>query len=143
MKITLQANYFISFLMLALMTGCTVGQMSQTRTFSGNETITLTTSHADILNVISEVGKTLKYEVSYLNKQANAISLTTSSSLASNMMLGKYTQASIAIRVSEDGKKLDVQTNVMGNMGSGGEETATKVFEAFKVKLLERIGQSH
>ncbi len=45
------------------------------------------------------------------------------------------------VRSLNGGRKLDLTVSVYGNFDQGGQEAATKRLNAFKEKLLEKVGQ--
>ena len=111
------------------------------QSFTGKESILLEDSRADILDIIAEVGKSLGYSVSALDKRANIISLSYSSSRLALHLMGKMSSAKLTISLKNNGKRLDLDVTVFGNFGTGGQEAAMKLVNDFKAKLLENIGQ--
>lgn len=126
-----------------ILVGCgTIGMMaSETQTFNGKDSITLQTPKSDIIDVIADVGKSLGYNVSGLNRETGTISLSSSVSLFTGVMIGKINQSTLTIASEEGGKKLGIHVHLMGNFGTGGQEAATRLVEDFRAKLLEKIGQ--
>ncbi len=111
------------------------------QTFSGRETLELKTPRTDILDVVAEVGKSMGYDVSSLDKKANTISLSSGSSLLTTMLIGKVNQATLTVFSKDNGANLDVHIMVMGNFGAGGQAEATKIMDDFRTKLSIKIGQ--
>ena len=114
---------------------------SKDQSFSGKDSMLLQVSRPDILDIIAEVGKSMGYSVSALDKGANTISLSSGSSVFTMVLIGKMSQATLTISSKNNGKRLDIDVFVMGNFGTGGQEAAMKLVNDFKAKLLERIGQ--
>ena len=122
--------------------GCgSIGMMaSKTETFTGKDSITLKTPRPDILSIVAEVGKSLGYSVSSLDKEAGTISLSYDAGLFTGVMIGKINKITLTI-FERGGNKLGISVFLMGNFGSGSQEAAGKLVEDFKVKLLEKIGE--
>ncbi|MCX6580183.1 MAG: hypothetical protein NT166_08365 [Candidatus Aminicenantes bacterium] len=136
---------FICALLLAsiTMTSCVeAGLLSKTRSFQGKYAIALDNSRADILTIIEGVGKSMSLEVSGLDVPQGIISLSSGSGVDASYLFGKYASKSIIVRTLESGKKLEIEILVAGNFGTGVKEVADKVFNEFKMKLLEKVGNS-
>lgn len=125
-----------------ILVGCgSVGMMaSKAQTFNGRDFITLQDQRSDILDVVAEVGKSLNYEISGLDREAGTISLSSRVSLFTGVMIGKYNETMLTISSEEDGKKLSINIYLQGNFGTGGQEAAMSLLGNFKSKLLEKIG---
>jgi hypothetical protein len=126
-----------------ILVGCgEIGLMaSETQTFTGNDSITLQAPRADILNIAAEVGKSLGYNVSRLDKDRGTISLSYDAGLFIGVMIGKIQNATLTISSENGENKLSVSVFLMGNFGEGGQEAAMGRIEDFKAKLLAKIGQ--
>ncbi|MCP1118682.1 hypothetical protein [Robbsia andropogonis] len=90
---------------------------------------------------MSAVGKELGYDVSGFDKDAGSITLSSNAGLFVGAMIGKIQRATIMVRSLNGGRKLDLTVSVYGNFDQGGQEAATKRLNAFKEKLLEKVGQ--
>ena len=124
-----------------MLVGCAeIGVFSKVQTFRGKDSMLLPVSRPDILDIVAEVGKSMGYSVSALDREANTISLSSSSSMLSTALIGKTSQAILTISSKDNGKRLDINVVVTGNFGTGGQEAAMKIIDDFKTKLLERIG---
>jgi len=122
--------------------GCaSVGYVAggSTKTFSGSYTLELQEPRADILDVIAEVGQAMGHSVSGLDRENKFISLSTGSSVLTTGVMGKYSQTTISVTVTESGKKLDVLISVVGNFGKGTQKAADNLFNDFREKLLAKI----
>jgi len=122
--------------------GAYIGLVSKTHNFQGKYAIALDNSRADILTIIEEVGKSMSLQVSELDVPQGIISLSTSSTGATYMLSGKSGSRSIRIKTLDSGRKLEIEIMVVGNFGTGEKEEADKVFDDFKMKLLEKVGNS-
>jgi|GEM_PF-3004105 len=125
-----------------MLVGCAEIELfgSKIQTFRGKDSMLLPVSRPDILDIVAEVGKSMGYSVSALDREANTISLSSSSSMLSTALIGKTSQAMLTISSKDNGKRLDINVIVTGNFGTGGQEAAMKIIDDFKTKLLERIG---
>ncbi|HLP45453.1 MAG TPA: hypothetical protein VK469_05885 [Candidatus Kapabacteria bacterium] len=136
---------FICALLLAsiTMTSCTaIGAFSKMNSFKGKYSIALDNSRADILTIIEEVGKSMSLQVSQLDATQGIISLSSGSVANASYLYGKFASRSIYTRTLDSGRKLEIEIEVMGNFGTGVKEEADKVFDDFKMKLLEKVGNS-
>lgn len=114
---------------------------SRQQSFTGKDSLLLQNPRSDILDVIAEVGKSMGYSVSALDKEANTVSLSSSSSMFTTFLIGKMSRTTFQISSKDRGKKLDIEVFVVGNFGTGGQEAAMKLINDFKAKLLEKIKQ--
>ena len=131
----------IGICIVLVLVGCGgVGLLgSKTQRFTGKDSILLQVSRPDILDIVAEVGKSMGYNVSALDREAKTISLSSSSSVFSTVLIGKMSQATLTISSKDNGKRLNIDVFVTGNFGTGGQEAAMKIIDDFKTKLLERI----
>lgn len=128
---------------LLLTVGCgSIGMMaSDTKNFTGRDILTLKTTRPDILELISETGKSLGYSVSGFDREFKRVSLSSGSSFFTTVMIGKVNRSTLTISVEEDGQKLGITVTVWGNFGAAGQEAATQLIDDFKKRLLEKIGE--
>jgi hypothetical protein len=99
-KIALQAiGILAASFMLA---GCAeIGYYgSKIQSFSGKDSMILDQPRADILDVIADVGKSMKFDVSALDKNAGRISLSTGTSTGTTMLIGKAQQSSLTVTIA-------------------------------------------
>lgn len=128
-------------IMMTMVISCAgVGMMAggASQHYSGKYSIELTNPRADILDIISEVGKSMALRISQFDAKEGVIALSSESSTAEAGLIGKYGDRSIMVTIGS-GKELDIMIMVGGNFGAGTKETADKFFNDFKNKLLERI----
>ena len=96
-----------------------------------------------MLDIITDVGKSMGFRVSQLNKgneiMPTIITLSSQSSMMGTMFVGSVSGSSLTITIQEGGKKLDISVSTYGNFGSGGQEAATKIMDDFKSRLLQRL----
>ena len=131
-----------SLITAMLMTGCgVIGGFSKIETFNGKDSLKLDVPRQDILDVISAVGKSLNYKISYLDRERNIIGLTNESSQAAAGLIGSANMSRLTITVKNEGRILDIDVLVGGNFGKGGEDRGTAVVTEFKDKLLAYIKQ--
>lgn len=137
-----RANMFgISLTVLMLLTGCaeTGALDSPPKIFRGTEVLDLPVKRADILDVIADVGKSLGYSVSQLDRAAGIIGLSSDSSLLTRLLTG--TMNTLTLQTKEDGRRLAVNVMVSGFFGTGDQDAATRLVTDFKRKLIERLRQ--
>lgn len=136
---------FVYAILLAsiTMTSCAeIGLLSKTHSFQGKYSIVLDNSKADILTIIEEVGESMSLKVSQLDATQGIISLSSGLGVDASSLYGKYASRSISVKALDSGRKLEIEILVAGNFGTGVKEEADKVFNEFKMKLLEKIGNS-
>ena len=132
---------FMSTCFIIFLTGCGIGAIvGGTPTgFQGSYEIKIVKPHADMLNVIAEVGKSMGYRVSALNVKGNSISISSESSMAGMMIIGTMNDITIMATIMDSGKKIDVQTMLVGNFSVGTKEESDKIFGDFKTRLLAAL----
>lgn len=128
-------------LMLAL-TGCMeLSLASKEKSFQGHDSMAIVPPRADILDLVADVGKAMKYDVSGLDRSTGAISLSSGIKTIEFIGIGKATSSQLDISTQEEGKKLDIRLMLIGNFGTGGQEAADKIITTFKSKLNERLSK--
>ena len=144
----MKRKWAISLLLTAVLwiAGCMeAGMISQTQTFNGRDSLTLETPKENILDIITEVGKSMGFRVSQLSKGDNVmppmITLSSQSSMMGTMLIGSMSGSDLTVMIQEGGKKIDISISAYGNFGSGGQEAATKIMDDFKSRLLQRLTQ--
>src|SRR5438477_13051418 len=125
-----------------LVTACApVGTMvSQQEHFSGQNTIVLSGSPPDILEVIAESGKSMGLSITQFSKETGRVGFGRSPNMAVGVLIGKISVVQMEVNVSEGGKHLFVSTTVAGNFGTGSQDAAAQLFNEFKGTLLQRLG---
>lgn len=93
-----------------------------------------------IFSTISEVGKSLGYSVSTLDKRKGHIGLAKDAGLFTGVMVGKIDKSFVRFNITNGGKTVEIQIFVMGNFGTGGAEAATRALDQFKFGLKRRMG---
>lgn len=129
---------------ILIITGCFGGfgqAFSPRSSFSLRDSMLLQNPFPNTLEVIAEVGESLGYRVTALDKEAGSISLLAGSGFFEHAMIGKMNAIIITVHSKEEGKRLEYVVSVSGNFGTGGQEQAMKVINEFKAKLLEKVGQ--
>ena len=137
----LKAIVLVSF--CVALTGCSsIGLMSsKAQTFTGTYSIDTKNERPDILYIIAEVGKSLRYEVSSINKEMGSISLSRNEGFFSEFMTGEIDTIDLDISSENNGHKLNIVVNLFANFGHANQEIAMKHVEEFKAKLLDKIGR--
>lgn len=120
--------------------GCGFGHMvSKTEQFSSHESIMLNSDRSDVFDIIAEVGESIGYKVSGIDKQNKKISLTSQSSTASVGLLGSAYYHIITFTVKSEDKLIDMYISLSGNFSSANKKEADKLYEEFKTKISERL----
>jgi len=121
--------------------GCGLGLMvSPMESAMISDSVSLENPKPNILDIVADVGKSLGYDVTMrMNAPFPMIGLGTNSSPLAGAIIGKATDIGIQVTVQNSGKTLNIVTTATGNLGTGGEEVATKVTSEFKEKLLEKL----
>lgn len=122
------------------LSGCMeVSLLSKDKSFMGHDSMVIDPPRKDILDVIADVGKSMKLDVSALDRASGTITLESGIKTLEFIGIGKASTSDLTIATSEGGKKLDIQVLVTGNFGTGGQKAADKLVNAFKAKLKERL----
>lgn len=109
--------------------------------FRGREYLDLPEMRSDILEIVMDVGKELRYRVAGWDKERKIVTFEMTNSFAAKEFLGKFTKIILICHVKEDDRKLDMNIIVTGNYRTGTEETAVAFLENFKNKLLAAISR--
>jgi hypothetical protein len=104
--------------------------------YQGKYSIELTTEHSDILDIVSDVGKSMSLDVAAIDQSKGEITIATGSS--ASVLTGKSKSQTIQVKATEGGKRLDVNIFVTGNFGAGTKEAGDELFSEFKMKLHEK-----
>lgn len=131
----------IAFMMLCgiFFSGCGFGHMvSKTERFSSHESIMLNSDRSDILDIIAEVGESIGYKLSEIDKQNKQVSLISQSSTG-NLLIGSAHYNKITFTVKSEDKLIDMNILLQGNFSSASKEEADKLYEEFKTKISERL----
>ena len=138
-----KANPAVGILaVVVLLAGCAeVGFLgSKNQTFRTTDSMLLDTPRADILDLVADVGKSMKFDVSAIDKNTGSITLSSSAAFATTVLIGKMNNSNLKVTIQDGGKKLDIWLFIMGNFGTGGQEAAEKLVNDFKTRLRERLG---
>ena len=128
----------LSTCFIIFLTGCGIGAIiSQPTSFQGSYEIEIVKPHADMLNVIAEVGKSMGYKVSALH--GNSITISSELSMAAVHIIGTVNDITITATIDDSVKKIGVLTSLMGNFGVGTKEESDKIFNDFKTRLLAAL----
>ena len=129
---------FMSACFIIFLNGCGIGAIiSQPTSFQGSYEIEIVKPHADMLNVIAEVGKSMGYKVSALH--GNSITISSELSMAAVHIIGTVNDITITATIDDSVKKIGVLTSLMGNFGVGTKEESDKIFNDFKTRLLAAL----
>jgi hypothetical protein len=142
-RIFIPAQIIFSILLFSVFsTGCgAVGMIAggSINQFTGTYEINLETTHANILDVLTDVGKELDMSVYELDNTNHKITLSSGFSSASAGLIGKSSSSALSVVLTDSLKNLAVAVTVQGNFGYGTKETADKIFNDFKGKLLAKL----
>ena len=131
---------FMSACFIIFLNGCGIGAIiSQPTSFQGSYEIEIVKPHADMLNVIAEVAKSMGFKVSALH--GNSITISSELSMAELHIIGTVRDIAIMAVVMDSGKKIGVTTTLMGNFGVGTKEESDKIFNDFKTRLLAALSK--
>lgn len=112
------------------------------QSFSTTDSMLLDTPRADILDVVADVGKSMEFDVSAIDKNRGSITLSSSAAYAATFLIGKMNNSNLTVTTQDRGKKLDIQVFTTGNFGTGGREASEKLVNDFKSRLRERLGMT-
>lgn len=125
------------------LTGCSIIGLvvSENQTFHGKDSVTLQTPRTDTIDVMSNVGKSLGYNISGLDRERCTLSLSDQNSSFVYLLIGKTNHSTLGISSFDGGKKFDINVIVIGNFGNGTQEAAEQRVNDFKARLSERLGE--
>lgn len=131
----------LAFAVLFVVACAEVGIMaSRDEQFSGQNTIVLSGSRPDIVDVIAESGKSMGLSITQFSKETGTVGFGRNPNMAVAVLIGKISMVQMLVTVSEGGKHIYVNTTVAGNFSTGTQDAAAQLFNEFKTKLLQRIG---
>lgn len=129
----------IAILMFSAGCGSVGGILTEVESFATDDQIDLKTTRTNILDIVAEVGRSMDFKVSGISRSAGSISLTSGPSTFAVMMIGKISSADIQVAVTDNGGKIRIGVQTVGNFGSGGQKAAEELLKDFKAKLLEKL----
>lgn len=114
---------------------------SNTTTYKGFEVFEFDTpKNQDVIySTVSEVGKTLGYSVSSLDKRKRVIGLTKDAGLFIGVMVGKIEKSIVQFSIKNGGRTIEVEILVVGNFDTGGSEAANRILDQFESGLKRRM----
>lgn len=133
----------ILLLILLFVTSCgDVGMMvSDITTYNGFDVLKFDTvkNQDKIFSTISEIGNTLGYSVSVLNRRKGIITLAKDAGLFMGVMVGKIDKSTVQFSITNGGKVIEIEILLIGNFNAGGNEAATRILDQFKSRLKRRM----
>ncbi len=129
-------------LFIAPLAGCgSIGMIaSNTQNFSVHETVTFSRTPTNYLDTSAEIGKTLGYSVSGMDRSNNMIAFSKDAGMFIGVMIGKTERADVSLEFKNNGQTVDITVQVIGNFGTGGQDAGSTILAEFKSKLTERLG---
>ncbi|OGS01384.1 MAG: hypothetical protein A3G41_06135 [Elusimicrobia bacterium RIFCSPLOWO2_12_FULL_59_9] len=131
----------VLILLISSLSGCGTYVMmgSKTQSYQGRYTLDLPRPRADIMDRIAKAGESMGYRISGMDEANRSIKLASETSFGTTYLIGKMNRSTLTIKVGEEGKLLDIDIYLFGNLGSGRKEAADELFEKFKSQLLKRL----
>jgi uncharacterized protein YceK len=132
----------ITAAMLLSLSGCgSIGSIvSKSETFQVTDSMTLRSRPRDFVGAVEAVAKSLKYDISGLDRANNKVTLSDSSSLATGVLIGKTKQFRMEVALGGDGRTVGITVYAMGNFGSADREKVEKHVADFKAALAAQTG---
>lgn len=132
----------IAICLIVSLSGCgSIGAMaSKTQTFMVNETVSFSRTPTNYLDTSAEIGKTLGYSVSGLDRSKNMIAFSKDAGMFIGVLVGKMEHADVTLTFKDEGRVVDISVSVLGNFGTGGQDAGSTILAEFKSKLTERLG---
>ena len=112
---------------------------SPTKTFQGKDTLALSHAPRDFFAGATEVGRSMQYDVSGIDRSENTIRFSKDAGLFVGVMVGKIQHADIALRLENGGRAVDITVLTMGNFDTGGQEAAIAIIDSFKTRLAQKF----
>lgn len=125
------------------LTGCgTVGTLvSKTEQFEVTDSVVLRAKPRDFVAAVEAVGQSLGYKVSGLDRASNKVTLSTSSSLATGVLIGKVKNFSMTATLGADGRTVAITAYSIGNFKTADRENVEKRIADFKTALVSQAGR--
>jgi len=103
------------------------------------ETVSLKNKNVDLLNIAAQTGKSLGYKIE--ETTSNGIRYGITLRKATSMLAKALTPLSqyVYIDILEIPEGLKIKVDVTGSWGAGTKESAAKILDEFKEKLLVKI----
>ena len=131
---------FLVAVMLAFsLSACAVGMLTPSRTFNTADTFVLPSSASNFTQVASEVGRSLDYDISSVDRNANAVTLSDNSRPGSASITGKLQTISFILALQGDGRTVEIQALATGNMGSVSQEKIEERMAAIERAMIARF----
>jgi hypothetical protein len=110
---------------------------SNMESFQGSDEIRLAQPREDILAISEDVGKSLGYKVSSIDKSSKTIGFAKESAMMSTFLIGRVEYTRFTIH--DQGKIIQLHVAARGNFGTGGQQAATALLNQFKEALSRRL----
>jgi hypothetical protein len=126
----------LSFSLVSCGAGALVG--GSQKMFRGTYSMQLMNHHADILDIITAVGKSMSLDVSAIDSSKGEIVISGRTAPGTSVIVGNMSSQEITVKSTDQGTHLFIGIFVQGNFGAGTKEAADDLFAEFRTKLLEK-----
>lgn len=108
------------------------------QTYQGGDSFSLARPLPDPLGSIQDVGKSLGYSVSGVDRPRSTVDLSLGTSMATVGLIGKSSTTTLTVTVAPNGTEITTSIMCVGNFGAGGQEAAEGRLKEFRNALIER-----
>ena len=135
----LDAGLLVS-IMFATLPGCTppgtfVSLASSPKQNVTRQTLVLKQQATNFVNVVSEVGDSLGYDLAGTDRAKNQVRLTHNTSMLTSVFVGKTETVELIVTLNQDGRSIDLELGVVGNLKTASQEKVEKRLSDFKAAL--------
>lgn len=116
------------------------GLVSPVRSFSTTDTVVLRSSPDSFEAVVRRAAQQTGWAVQGVDLERRTITLGSSLGGVGNALVGRIRITNLIVSLRPDGRTIQLQISVTGNLGAGREEAVTERLNAFKAALFESQG---
>lgn len=136
-------RYLLAILLAAALSGCaTVGTMvSKSEHFEITDSVVLRARPRDFVAAVEAVAEAQGYRVSGLDRANNKVTLSSNSSMATSVLIGKVKLFRMDVTLGGDGRTVNIVVYAGGNFGSADRGKVEKRVADFKVALVAQASR--
>ena len=128
---------------MATVVGCTppgtfVSLASSPKSNVTHQTLVLKRQATNFVDVVSEVGESLDYDLAGTDRAKNQVRFTHNTSALTSVFVGKTETVELIVTLNRDGRSIDFELGVVGNLKTASQEKVEKRLSDFKAALLKR-----
>lgn len=135
-----QRIFFVCLISVLLASCGSVGMMvSPNHTYSTNDVLKLKHPVKNFFQQVTDVGKSLGYEVAGTDPIKNSIVLADDNSAGMGVLIGKMGYKHVTLELQPDRRTITLDLEVLGNFSDATQEAGVKRLEDLKAALVAQI----